>query len=510
MARRWTVGRKLFTGAGALTALLVILGFMAWRSAASIQGRLTETGTNTTRRLSLSLETQADIERLYSAVGAMLLASMAHDTQELTVQRAVAVDATGETHDQLAALAPLMRAETGKRAVAGVQQQMARLAELQRAFDTHLASGREAEAYQLFRQQGIPLHDASIDAIRVIVANQAKFLADDMSAASDAYTHVRITILATFALALVIAFVFAGTVRGVVRVLREVTSDLASGAEQVSGASGQVAASAQSLSQGASEQAAALEESSASMEEMASMTRHNAENSQQAAALMQDVDQQVGQSNAALTGMVASMAGIRESSARISKIIKTINEIAFQTNILALNAAVEAARAGEAGMGFAVVADEVRNLAHGAARASQETATLIEEAAARAQQGTVQVEQVASAIAAITTSIVRVKSLVDQVSAASRQQSQGIDQVTQAIAQMETVTQSTAATAEETAAASEELNAQASLALEAVSLLQKLVSGVESAALAGAGSPAPPQSTQSSLPISLVHSARLR
>jgi methyl-accepting chemotaxis protein/methyl-accepting chemotaxis protein-1 (serine sensor receptor) len=173
--------------------------------------------------------------------------------------------------------------------------------------------------------------------------------------------------------------------------------------------------------------------------------------------------------------MVASMSAIQDSSQKVSKIIKTIDEIAFQTNILALNAAVEAARAGEAGMGFAVVADEVRNLAQRSAQAAKDTAALIEESIVKTQAGATKVEQVSGAIAGITESVEKVKGLVDEVSIASRQQAQGIDQVSQAIAQMEKVTQTTAATAEESAAASEELNAQAEQTMGIIEGLKLLV-----------------------------------
>lgn len=255
--------------------------------------------------------------------------------------------------------------------------------------------------------------------------------------------------------------------------------ELREGAEQVTSASSQVSTSAQALSQGATEQAASLEETSASMEEMASMTRKNAENSQQAAQLMTEVDQAVGGSNKALGEMTQSMASIRESSNKVSKIIKTIDEIAFQTNILALNAAVEAARAGEAGMGFAVVADEVRNLAQRSAQAAKDTAGLIEESIASSQEGHAKVELVTQSIAGITDSVSKVKGLVSEVSEASRQQATGIDQVAQAVAQMEKVTQSSAATAEESAAASEELNAQAEGTMAVVRELEVLVGGIQ-------------------------------
>ena len=216
------------------------------------------------------------------------------------------------------------------------------------------------------------------------------------------------------------------------------------------------------------------------------MTRKNAENATQATRLVTDVALQVTASNSALSEMVTSMAAIQESSNKVAKIIKTIDEIAFQTNILALNAAVEAARAGEAGMGFAVVADEVRNLAQRSAQAAKDTAGLIEESITRSQEGARKVEQVASAIETITRSVAQVKSIVEEVREASQQQTQGIDQVSQAIAQMEKVTQTTAATAEESAAASEELNAQAELSMTVVRQLERMVVGAASASTGSA------------------------
>ncbi len=296
----------------------------------------------------------------------------------------------------------------------------------------------------------------------------------------------------TIAVVIVVAAVLVGVV--VTMVIRRITgslataaSELRSGSQQVASASGQVSASAQALSQGATEQAASLEETSASMVEMASMTRQNAENSQEAAGQVAETERLVTGANTALNELVASMATIRESSTQVTKIIKTIDEIAFQTNILALNAAVEAARAGEAGMGFAVVADEVRNLAQRSAQAAKDTAALIEASAGNAASGSAKVDAVVTAMSAITASSTRVRSLIEQVSTASRQQAQGIDQVTQAIAQMEKVTQTTAATAEESAAASHELTSQAGQSMVVVQRLEEMVQGSHG----GQGSVAP-------------------
>jgi methyl-accepting chemotaxis protein len=323
---------------------------------------------------------------------------------------------------------------------------------------------------------------APTDSLDKLAARLQQVL-EDIRKSESANVSTRITrsaLIAAAAFAAIaglVVFVIRSTRREATRLARHL-SETAAG---TAAASSQVSTAAQSLAQGSTEQAASLEETSASMEEMASMTRQNAENSQSAAGLMTEVDGHVRTSNETLAEMVSSMAAIQESSQQVSRIIKTIDEIAFQTNILALNAAVEAARAGEAGMGFAVVADEVRSLAQRSAQAARDTATLIETSITRTQQGSERVQQVADAINTITTSISKVKGLVDEVSLASRQQSQGIDQVAQAVAQMEKVTQSTAATAEESAAASEELSAQAATAMDVVRQLETLV-GAQSAA----------------------------
>ena len=266
-------------------------------------------------------------------------------------------------------------------------------------------------------------------------------------------------------------------VSSVAKVLRKSVAELATGAEQVASAAAQVASSAQSLSQGASTQGATLQETSASMEEVANMTRRNADDSHEAAATMESTDKAVQDANIALHEMVSSMAAIGASSQKVSGIIRTIDEIAFQTNILALNAAVEAARAGEAGAGFAIVADEVRGLAQRSAQAARDTADLIEESIAKAGEGHKRVGQVSSAIQAIGSSATVVKRLVDSVSTASKQQSRGIEHVSTAVTQLERVAHTTAAVAEESAAASEELSAQVETVIHVVGRLAELVDG---------------------------------
>ncbi|MCL4784145.1 MAG: MCP four helix bundle domain-containing protein [Bryobacterales bacterium] len=272
--------------------------------------------------------------------------------------------------------------------------------------------------------------------------------------------------------------------RGVNNALLRAVTELAEGAEQVASAASQVSSSSQSLAQGSSEQAASLEETSASSEEINSMARKNSENSRAAADLMTQSQKKYEQANQSLDESVVAMGEINTQSDKIARIIKVIDEIAFQTNILALNAAVEAARAGEAGMGFAVVADEVRNLAQRSAQAAKDTAALIEESIAKSDDGKVKVDQVATAIRAITEEAGKVKTLVDEVNLGSQEQARGIEQIGKAISQMEQVTQKTAANAEESASAAEELNAQ-SMTLK--NIVERLTAMVGGAGTAGAG-----------------------
>jgi hypothetical protein len=248
-------------------------------------------------------------------------------------------------------------------------------------------------------------------------------------------------------------------------------------AAEVTVATGQVSSSSQSLAEGASEQASSLEETSSSLEEMASMTKRNAENARKANELAKEARTAADKGVGDMQTMFAAMDAIKVSSNDIAKIIKTIDEIAFQTNILALNAAVEAARAGEAGMGFAVVADEVRNLAQRSATAAKETADKIEGAITKTGQGVEISSKVSAALNDIVTKVRQMDELVTEVANASREQTEGITQVNVAVGQMDKVTQSNAATAEESAAAAEELNSQAEVMKQSVAELLQLVGG---------------------------------
>jgi methyl-accepting chemotaxis protein len=263
--------------------------------------------------------------------------------------------------------------------------------------------------------------------------------------------------------------------RSVTRPIHRIADRLSGGADQTAAAAEQVSSASQNLAGGANEQAAAVEETSSSLEELSSMTKRNAENATKANELARQAQAAAEKGANDVQSMGSAMHAIKSSSDDIAKIINTIDEIAFQTNILALNAAVEAARAGEAGMGFAVVAEEVRALAHRSAQAAKDTAGKIEGAIANAAQGVEISSQVGEALGQIVARAREVNALVAEVASGSREQSQGIEQISAAVGQMDKVVQTNAAGAEESAAASRELNQQAVSVRESVSELLELV-----------------------------------
>ena len=233
----------------------------------------------------------------------------------------------------------------------------------------------------------------------------------------------------------------------------------------------------QAIADGASQQAAAIEESSSALHEMASMTTRNSENAQIAKVLASEARGTADAGAREMEEMKAAMSAIKASSAEISKIIKTIDEIAFQTNILALNAAVEAARAGEAGAGFAVVADEVRTLAQRCAQAAHETSDKISDSAAKSEQGVAISAKMAANLGAIVERIRKLDEMIAGIAQASHEQSEGISQLNNTVAGMDKITQSNAALAQQSAASSDELKAQAEQVQTAVSELMRMVDG---------------------------------
>lgn len=257
-----------------------------------------------------------------------------------------------------------------------------------------------------------------------------------------------------------------------VREFHDLVASITAAAEQVDSGARLVADSSTSLSQGATEQAGSVEELTASLEEITAQTTQNAQSAQSANGLAQRIKLDAEAGNAQMQDMLSSMNEISISSDNIAKIIKVIEDIAFQTNILALNAAVEAARAGQNGRGFAVVADEVRNLAGKSSEAAKETSALIENSLQKVKVGAGIANDTAKSLDKIVSGITETSNLIASIATASNEQAAALEQVNEGIMQISQVAQSNAAVSEEGAAASEELSGQASSLTASVSIFK--------------------------------------
>jgi methyl-accepting chemotaxis protein/methyl-accepting chemotaxis protein-1 (serine sensor receptor) len=338
-------------------------------------------------------------------------------------------------------------------------------------------SNRFDDAHAILQDKMFPIVEEAEKAARMLAQREKESLIASDREAQSQISSGRWAIFVVIGFNLVVASAMLWVAFGITSRLRQQAIALAKGADAVSTAAAKIFSSSQSLAQGSAQQAASLEVTSTSGEEVASMTHKNTDRLRLAAESMAQSQQKSTQANQLLDQSVLAMGDINTQSGKIAKIIKVIDEIAFQTNILALNAAVEAARAGEAGLGFAVVAGEVRNLAQRSAQAAKDTAALIEESISRSHEGKVKTDQVATAIRAITGEAAKVKALIDEVNLGGQEQTRGVEQISQAITQMETVTRNTAANAEEGAEAAKELNAESDALRKIVGQLANMVGG---------------------------------
>jgi methyl-accepting chemotaxis protein len=350
---------------------------------------------------------------------------------------------------------------------------------------TFVADGRGREARDLLESKVEPQLDESVALFDRDVGYMVT-LSDREVAAARAELDRGFRLVAVLAAAAaVIGSLLGGLIiRWTGRVLRSLSTSLGDSVAQTAAAAASLATVSGDLATGSGEQSAAVAETSASLEQISAMIRSTADNAAQAKTLAAEARDAAESGARMMAEMNAAMTAIEASSADVAKIVKNIDEIAFQTNILALNAAVEAARAGEAGAGFAVVADEVRSLAQRSATAARETAERIDASIASSRQGAASCDRVGESLGAIAEKVTAADRLVAEIATAAREQSQGIRQIGEAMTQLDRVTQENAGRAGQGAAAADQLEAQAEVMQEGVARLRSLVAGRGTAAAA--------------------------
>ncbi|MBX3734927.1 MAG: MCP four helix bundle domain-containing protein [Verrucomicrobiae bacterium] len=474
----WTISRRISLGFTAVLVITLLLGaFALWRLH-GLRQNLTVLSDNSLPSVLILNEVSFESRENLLLAQQFLLADT--EDQRLKLEQAIAgnrarVDELFRRYEELLSDGEDRRLfEEARRTRTAFATARTRLLELVRL-------SKIEESRKWLSEVVLPAYEASIEALQADVNYNNKLgTAAGLDGRQQAESGVRLILLGLILALAGNALMASQVVRATNRVLRDLAAKLDAGAVQTAAAAHQVSASSQTLSSGASEQAASVEETSASLEEMSTMIRVTAENAQKAKALAGEARSVAEAGSQTMVEMNQAMAAIDTSSAEVAKIVKNIDEIAFQTNILALNAAVEAARAGEAGAGFAVVADEVRSLAQRSAAAAKETADKIDAAIASSRQGSRSCAKVGDSLTQIAEKVSATDSLVAEIATAAREQAQGIEQINIAINQMDSVTQSNSASAEESASAAEQLNAQAGSLKDMVGQLRQLVGGITS------------------------------
>lgn len=477
--KKMSFGTRVLSGQAVVTLFVLLAGGFAFYVASNLNGVIGNIVTVDMKKLSLFSNIQSHVAAAIGSQRGMMFSALTGNEAGINLAQREVTDHLGLIDQSLREATPLVVTDKGHQLVSEMndtRSEWAKAFELQRQM---LAEKRFDEATKMQTDVFATVSDRLNSSSTQLLKIQLQIIETTRQEANDVAGRAKGLSIALLLAAIGAALIAFYTVHKGSKSLRHYAAEITESADQVSSAAGQVTAASQALAQGSSEQAATLEETSASAEEINSMTQKNAANARSTASETESADQLLKETTQKLDQMIGSMHEINASSEKISRIIRVIDEIAFQTNILALNAAVEAARAGEAGMGFAVVADEVRNLAQRSAQAAKDTSALIEESIVRSQDGKVRLDEVAKCVSKVVDNASRIKILAGEVHVGSQEQAKGIEQIAKAVAQMQRVTQATAASAEESASAGEEMNAQATGLNNAAKLLNELIGGAE-------------------------------
>jgi methyl-accepting chemotaxis protein len=471
--KNWTIRRRIITGFAIILLIFATLGGLNLREISTLNDRITDIADNSLPSIfvlneinELGYNNFVDVLQMHTASPEELV-----ESEKKIALRKKRIDELFNKYET-----SLVADPTDRRLFVEAKQAYDVLAKARSHWLDLLHENKTDESNSYFKSTFVPSFEKALAAIRACLEynNQLGQAAGKMG--NEAVRSSQILIGSFLGIALVLSTLLSWMVtRSTNKILRSVASNLDRGSLQTAAAARQVSMASNSLSSGASQQASSVEETGTALEEMSSMIRSTADNARKAASLASEA-RIVAEAGSLRRGEVAeAMNAMEASSTEVAKIIKNIDEIAFQTNILALNAAVEAARAGEAGAGFAVVADEVRSLAQRSAAAAKETAEKIDAAILSSRNGSQCSAKVGEALSEIAEKVRAADLLVADIARAASEQAQGIEQINGAMAQMDKVTQSTASSAEEGASAAEELNAQAETMKDLVGQLRRLV-----------------------------------
>jgi methyl-accepting chemotaxis protein/methyl-accepting chemotaxis protein-1 (serine sensor receptor) len=432
-----------------------------WRAAETLAAELQRASSRTAQKLALAGELKAAANILRTGQRGLLLNAYQQDGAAAEATRREYQVRLKRALEFVEQIKPLAETDSERKTFSRLEALIHQHADAFAQVAELCAAGRINDASSTYKKQGAPIGSEMERSASEMMAIETELIKQSAASGKTKISVARGTAVVTSLTMVLFAGLLVWLIGKVTQALRHVTEQLQDGARQVAAASGQIAESSNSLAQGASQQAASIATTSDAAKQIASAAAATAAQSRDAAGVMRDLDHRISEGNRTLEELVSSMSEITASSGRISKIVKLIDEIAFQTNILALNAAVEAARAGSAGAGFAVVAEEVRNLSQRSAQAARDTALLIEESIAKADGGNQKLRRVTEVIQEITAGDTRVKALVDEIQHASQEQARGIEEISRGLSQMEEATHTAGASSEESAASGEQLASQA-------------------------------------------------
>ncbi|HEV2645580.1 MAG TPA: methyl-accepting chemotaxis protein [Acidobacteriaceae bacterium] len=478
----FSIGKKLLLAGGAMLLLSFTLGSTALVCIANIGNHLHEIVRDTARQQKLVYEMERNISFTMGGTKGILLRGVQGDIPGIGRNQDDFHAYSGSLEGDIDALDRMTLAPETRTALNQLKDAAAASRRTNDAILEAARAGNMASAFDIYNNTMKPVETAEKITIVALLQIEEADVARQSDAADAAVRQSRWITGLLLGLALLLGAVFVWIVQQVVHIVRSSVVELGDAADQIVSAADQISSASRTLAEGASEQAASIAETSSSVNEISTLAQRTQENSQAAAQMVAGSSAGFDTTNHLLQEMVEAMDGINNSSNKISKIIRIIDEIAFQTNILSLNAAVEAARAGSAGLGFAVVAEEVRSLAQRCADAAKSTAALIADSVERSTSGKRKVDQVADAIRSITEQSGQIATLVDQITGHSAEESDRIRRIGKTMHEIEHVTQSSAAGAQQGAAAADHLHVQSASLTDVVNRMRSLVDGRSRAA----------------------------